>query len=444
MASTASWKQISIKVDLLRAAPVYVNFLRKTLEQKQLSKESVIKRLLHRYEHFWLPLLAEWQQTDLEPPPDIDWIWHLHLLHQQDYSDYCRERFGRVLPHAIRLEAEDTKFAVDRTKLIWKDNFPSEPYELDIEAVGDEKIQENGTKLSHLVKFSIQQNDFLYQIGLPHYIDGSFLFKAVDRYKQLLLFKKNRPDLKHVCLPYDIQLIWRIHLLHPLEYQQEMNRILGNGLENLGNSTVEPIDIVKGEYAEAWKSVLDTDLFSPGSGPRGPNKAVDLVNIPKESYSSAVVDEAEITINDLVVADLWTPATNIITEARKLKDSMQSYEQIFRVMGVPKQKVSSKEPHGLGKFSFDARANRGIEFHVFGVTKRCCSKQQSHISTIFFNPRQAFTDMSFVTKSLQIDIPKISYTDCEISFLMKVKAGSLKPHTFSLERESFFGERLIS
>merc|ERR1712226_1750948 len=121
---------------------------------------------------------------------------------------------------------------------------------------------------------------------------------------------------------------------------------------------------------------------------------------------------------------------------------MQSYDQIFKVPGVPKQKVTSKDAQGLGKFSFGARANRGIEFHVFGITKRCCSKQESHISTIFFNPRQAFPNMSFVTQSLQVDIPKISYTDCEISFVMKAKAGSLKQQSFSLERESFFGASL--
>ena len=49
-----------------------------------------------RYERFWLPLLQHYSRSTkedltLEPPDDVKWAWHVHLLAPNAYSQDLNE-----------------------------------------------------------------------------------------------------------------------------------------------------------------------------------------------------------------------------------------------------------------------------------------------------------------------------------------------------------------
>ena len=89
--------------------------------------------LFPRYEKFWLPLLSSVSKspdTDLQfcPPLDVHWVWHVHMLCPTAYAADCTAVAGRVLGHALRPLA-DLPPLRDRTRRVWKDKFPDEPFD---------------------------------------------------------------------------------------------------------------------------------------------------------------------------------------------------------------------------------------------------------------------------------------------------------------------------
>ena len=54
-----------------------------------------ISSSFRRYETFWLPLVAKHGHTQpLQPPVDIAWIWHVHMLGPKKYHNDCEKITG--------------------------------------------------------------------------------------------------------------------------------------------------------------------------------------------------------------------------------------------------------------------------------------------------------------------------------------------------------------
>jgi hypothetical protein len=74
---------------------------------------TVIKRLIHidkwsekkahevssQYKNFLFLKRKYGDQFELPPSSDIDDVWHAHILHTEDYQDFCMKVFGRFLHH---------------------------------------------------------------------------------------------------------------------------------------------------------------------------------------------------------------------------------------------------------------------------------------------------------------------------------------------------------
>lgn len=65
---------------------------------KQWSPETA-KEAVRRYKNF-LNLLLKYPDENLAPTPDIDEVWHNHILFTREYFRDCREIFGEYLHHA--------------------------------------------------------------------------------------------------------------------------------------------------------------------------------------------------------------------------------------------------------------------------------------------------------------------------------------------------------
>nr|XP_011457180.2 uncharacterized protein LOC105349186 isoform X2 [Crassostrea gigas] len=225
------YKNIKFGVDLVKASQAEYDFLVKVRHLEYLRNDAVLQYAVRRYEKVWLPLVAfedKISPQNLEPPIDIAWVWHCHMLSPHEYTKYCRTYFRKVLDHSI-IKADG---AYTFTKGIWSRNFPDEPFELDQnvlnELISCTLSQGGKTKSFDLVAATHRQQDFVYNILLPHYRDPEFLKSAITRYKKYLYLYTQKNNLSNFLVPcYDIDFVWHTHQLHPIDYQHVTESLLG-------------------------------------------------------------------------------------------------------------------------------------------------------------------------------------------------------------------------
>lgn len=225
------YKNIKFGVDLVKASQAEYDFLVKVRHLEYLRNDVVLQYAVRRYEKVWLPLVAfedKISPQNLEPPIDIAWVWHCHMLSPHEYTKYCRTYFRKVLDHSI-IKADG---AYTFTKGIWSRNFPDEPFELDQnvlnELISCTLSQGGKTKSFDLVAATHRQQDFVYNILLPHYRDPEFLKSAITRYKKYLYLYTQKNNLSNFLVPcYDIDFVWHTHQLHPIDYQHVTESLLG-------------------------------------------------------------------------------------------------------------------------------------------------------------------------------------------------------------------------
>ena len=75
-----------------------LEFVGKRLQdQSDWAKEDV-ERALERYKNFLL-LICKYPNVVLAPAPDIDEVWHQHILFTKEYARDCHAIFGEYLHH---------------------------------------------------------------------------------------------------------------------------------------------------------------------------------------------------------------------------------------------------------------------------------------------------------------------------------------------------------
>ncbi len=58
-----------------------MNFLAEVDNTPELKQRHVLLNAVRRYERLWLPLIGRFQnEAILEPPLDVAWVWHTHML----------------------------------------------------------------------------------------------------------------------------------------------------------------------------------------------------------------------------------------------------------------------------------------------------------------------------------------------------------------------------
>ena len=169
MQPPSTWKDVLINVDLHSPAFVYLHMLDNAWKQLATSAAGgqSLSRLVYRYEQLWLPLLANWDPGDqLEPPDDVHWVWHLHLLRPDSYAGYCARRFGRVFPHRLRtLRPAQMEAVCQRTAAAWRQRYPDEPLDVPpAELWTTSTTSWSSPLVDTLTEIARREVDFAYQV----------------------------------------------------------------------------------------------------------------------------------------------------------------------------------------------------------------------------------------------------------------------------------------
>lgn len=226
-------------IDLVQAAKNELEFLRQVDEcPADLSKGPVLKNAIRRYEDFWLPLAFKegYGSRLLAAPLDIAWVWHVHMLAPYNYEQDCINCVSKIVDH-VPLGGFQRKGGLERAKHLWEREYTDEPFEVDLNQVPNVLTVYKKSKIQYrLEEACYRQSKFCYQVSLPHYKDPKFLEKAVQRYEHHMQLKKQNPNLFAVPC-YDFDLIWHVHQLHPVNYNQTTTKFLGRLLHHDDTST---------------------------------------------------------------------------------------------------------------------------------------------------------------------------------------------------------------
>ena len=278
--------EVQVSIDLVKASLRQLEFLETVNKHHTLYSGPLVRNAIRRYETCWLPLVAEIPSVILEPPLDVYWMWHCHMLAPCAYDVDCKRLIGRVVDHKY-LSEKERKAAKAKTVKLWKKRFQNEPYEFDYDNTVLPQCYENYSQRCtyNLEAAAARQSLFYYQVSLPHYKTRKFLKKALKRYKKFLFLKKYSKDLFLVPC-YDFDLIWHAHQVHPWKYKADTMATLGM-LFNHDDSVTErspdsKLSVSDAQTRELWKKFFGQEFGMSGAMYRGDPPNNRLANVDSE------------------------------------------------------------------------------------------------------------------------------------------------------------------
>jgi hypothetical protein len=85
---------------------------------------------------FWMYLLACVSERLFAPNPDMDQVWHAHILHTRDYIHFCNEIKGQYIHHQ-HVEVDCQSKRREQLFLAAEQAFGSVPFRCDLTACSD-------------------------------------------------------------------------------------------------------------------------------------------------------------------------------------------------------------------------------------------------------------------------------------------------------------------
>jgi Glycine-rich domain-containing protein-like len=204
---------------------------------------------LDRYLNYWLPLLDNTGNPDVDPlipPPDIAWLWHCHRLAPSLYEQHVLCRFRKLLEaprNAFDFQTDkDERQDARRTRVIWQELYPGVSFFLkeannekeERHPKGHVNVEAFLAREIHLLQCSQRQASFLWQVLPERFSDADFLLDSVQSYIRFLqLFGKTarssaNPNKTPLIPTIPIDLMWHTHILKSLQmYNDDCTRIAG-------------------------------------------------------------------------------------------------------------------------------------------------------------------------------------------------------------------------
>ncbi len=313
-------------VDLMTAAINHLDFLKSVDQGREAYyfDEAFVSRALYRYEALWMPFLAAVSnegETDLEfaPPPDVHWVWHVHMLAPVVYAFECRQVVGRVLGHRPVTQAKLVDLR-SKTEKVWQVHFQGmEPFDIGTKVTQEEEAAM--TAFASKIKYDIadaakRQAVFYYQVSLDHFRDPLFLADGLRRYKMYLLLKRRNPD-RFLVPCYDMDLIWHTHQVHSVEYQRDTTAILGFVLKHDDSvndrSEGSKLNVSDDLTRRLWMETFGVPFPRPGSMFRG-NPPYGKLMLLTEKYQRGLLAPKEI---DVELNSVRMPSLPSVVQADK-------------------------------------------------------------------------------------------------------------------------------
>ena len=220
----------SSAIDLTEATIAHLDFLNEVDALSYLYRGPLLANAIRRYEHFWLPLAANENTTQIAAPLDVEWVWYLHMLSPRVYDSDCRSLVSKIIDHRI-FPKEQKHVALQKSTEIWKRLYPDEPFDVNPGVVSQISAAPSSELSCDLVRAAAVQRNFNYQVSLPHYYDRKFLGSAVKRYRKFLHLHASSSN--EIFIPTcDIDLVWHAHLAHPLAYRNECSKLFQGTLDH--------------------------------------------------------------------------------------------------------------------------------------------------------------------------------------------------------------------
>ena len=285
------------ETNLVSEAEKMVNFLKQVEKvSDSLHQDHVIHNAVRRYETIWLPLLARNSERFIEPPLDVHWVWHVHMLCPKKYAADCKELLSMVPNHKY-----NTNEMLARE--LWK-KMTDESFDVEYKDIPNGTIFKS--RLSYdIVAASQRQKEFYYNVSLPHFSSTYFLRDAFKRYQMFINLKRYRPTAFLVPL-YDIDLLWHTHQCCPVEYQEDMEKFLGFVLDHDDTTTDRwpgsKLSDATSNTHKLWSEAYpDNPYYINGAMYRGPNPRGRLYTMTKEEQDSIFYPKYFGTVTSIVV-----------------------------------------------------------------------------------------------------------------------------------------------
>ena len=340
-------------VDLVEEAKKHLEFLKNVDKvSKHLHQYHVVHNALRRYETIWLPIVAANLNVFLEPPLDVHWVWHVHMLCPKQYASDCRELLGCVPNH---------RFNGNRWKArsLWA-LCAQEPFEVSYKDIPLET--EFSSRLSYdSVCASDRQREFYYIVSLPHFKITSFLQSSLSRYKRFIALKRCTTGA-FLVPTYDIDLMWHTHQLCPLEYTDDLNGFLGCVMEH--DSTTDrnlgpKLNDSTAETSRLWSQAYPWERYYVNGGMyRGMNPRGHLYNMKKEEEDEAFRTSYLVQVQSVALSGNLKAKYKVQGTIAFGHDSPRTTHLCMR-KGLPIAWYT-KQPNELLSFDLNAKTPSGV------------------------------------------------------------------------------------
>lgn len=363
---TFTESNIKFGIDLLTAASNELHFLEHINTLKYLQDESFIRRAIYRYEKYWLPLAAQFEEETLVAPVDIEWVWHCHMLSPHLYYSDCISIVGKHIDHSI-VPLKDREKKLKNTRLKWTELYPNKPFEItnDVNDPGNIQIEHVSSLSYDLLSAVLRQGIFYYQVSLPHYRCSKFLKDAIVRYKKYLYLK--RTNLDEFLVPcYDIDVIWHAHQQHPVIYKSDMETIVGKFLSHDDSVTDRKPDskLYNADHKtrELWSKTYNESFSCHGAMFRGNPKMGKLYEIQRHETYMFSSKQATIDIDYITIEGKDLSKQQGQYEIKILtKDSSLQFQQLKKAKSTtPSWRFKS----GECRFNYHTWENASLKFEL--------------------------------------------------------------------------------
>ena len=285
------------EANLVLEAKHMVNFLKQVEKvSDSLHQNHVIHNAVRRYETIWLPLVEKYSEEFLEPPLDVHWVWHVHMLCPRKYAADCKALLSVVPKHKY------SAFEI-LTRDLWK-TATDESFDVNYQDIPKETNFQS--RLSYdIVAASQRQKEFYYNVSLPHFSSIYFLNDAFKRYQMFINLKRYHPTAFLVPL-YDIDLLWHTHQSCHVEYKEDMEKFLGFVLDHDDTTTDRrpgsKLSDATSNTHKLWSEAYpDNPYYASGVMYRGMNPRGKLYIMTKQEQNGIFRPKYSCTVTSVVV-----------------------------------------------------------------------------------------------------------------------------------------------
>ncbi|PKA54940.1 hypothetical protein AXF42_Ash000776 [Apostasia shenzhenica] len=295
--SGEQYANISVTVDLVAAARLFLSYLRSLAGSPLLDHPATILRSIHRYEKIWMPMISDLSRESsstpmIIPPADVDWIWLCHCLDpvhyqlcetlspskcqllpwgfplQEGYREYCASRFGLLVDRPEIHDEENEEYAAGHCREIWNLRHPSEPFDLEIDtdSSSSSAVHVSGSS-DGMFEMVVRHGKLCSFFVDPFVPETVYLVSARRRYLNFLHLLKKSADSSFRMLPAsDILLMWHMHQIFPAKYLKDLGwagdlgrRVIAFG--DRASATSEEVETMR----RWWETAFDEPYERSGA-----------------------------------------------------------------------------------------------------------------------------------------------------------------------------------